>query len=36
MNKGEVLVLCIILAVFAVAAMAQWIADQISAGGKHV
>lgn len=36
MNKGEVFVLCIILAVFAVAAMAQWIADQISAGGKHV
>lgn len=36
MNKGEVLVLCVILAVFAVAALAQWIADQISAGGKHV
>lgn len=36
MNKGEVFVLCIILAVFALAAMAQWIADQISAGGKHV
>lgn len=36
MNKGEVFVLCIILAVFAVAAMAQWIADHIGSGGKHV
>ena len=35
MNAGEVFVLCIIIAVFAVAAMAQWIADH-SALGEHM
>jgi hypothetical protein len=35
MNKGEVFVLCIILAVLAVAAMAQWIADH-EALGEHM
>lgn len=36
MNNGEVFVLCIMIAALAIACVAQWIADQISAGGKHV